>query len=131
MSQDDPLRVDSSGLVGLDRLARHLGFHTRRQQLIAANLANLDTPGYRAKELRFVEELAVHVDASGQRSAELSHQDVLVTADDEVPDEDGNTVALERQSARMVANHLRYQELNELLSRKIGLLRYAATDGKS
>jgi flagellar basal body rod protein FlgB len=61
------------------------------------------------------------------RSLEWSEE--LVVADDEAPDQDGNTVSLEGQLSKMSANTLRYKTLAELLTRKIGMLRYAANDG--
>jgi len=34
-------------------LARALGIHERRHDVLASNLANIDTPGFRAQELDF------------------------------------------------------------------------------
>ena len=128
MSTIDPSRVP---LAGLDRLAKHLAFHTERQSVIAGNLANLDTPGYRAKDVNFTEELSAQVDAGGQETTTMSFSAETVTADDEVPDQDGNTVSLEGEMAKMSNNLLRYRSIAELLSRRIGMLRYAATDGST
>lgn len=122
--------VTTGPLAGIDRLAQHLRFHGRRQQIIAANLANIDTPGYRSRELVFEETLVQTLDADGARSQAMSHDDQLVVADDETPDQDGNTVSLERQLAKMTSNNLRYRGLAEVLSRKLGMLKYAASDGQ-
>ena len=113
---------------GLDRIERHLSHHTDRQQVIAANLANLDTPGYRARDVGFTEALTVLSRGEGVDRT-LSWDQELFVSDDEPPDQDGNTVSLEGQMAKMNANLLRHQSLTELLSRRIGMLRYAATDG--
>ena len=124
----DEIRIDATPFAGLDRLSRHLGYHARRQQVIAGNLANLDTPGYRAKDLVFHEELSAQLE-DGELRRSMRHSSETVTADDEVPDQDGNTVSLETQIAKTTANTLRYEEITELLNRKIGLLKYAASDG--
>ena len=117
-----------NALSGLDRLQRHLDHHTERQQVIAANLANIDTPGYRARDVGFAETLTeIARGDETQRTMEWSEE--VVAADDEAPDQDGNTVSLEGQMAKMSANMLRYKTLAELLTRKIGLMRYAANDG--
>jgi len=129
MSDDGKLMVQGNMFAGLDRLSRHLGFHSRRQEVIAANLANIDTPGYRGRDLVFHEEFEAQV-KGGRLETTMRHADELVTKDDEVPDQDGNSVALEHQMARTVANQLRYSTLNEVLNRKIGLLKYAANDGR-
>lgn len=115
--------------AGLDRLSEHLGFHSRRQKVIAANLANIDTPGYRARDLVFHETLEARLE--GDRiTGTMTHEDEAVTRDDEVPDQDGNSVSLEHQMAKTVANQLRHSALNEVLNRKLGLLKYAASDGR-
>lgn len=120
--------LGASPFAGLDRLAGHIGHHVRRQQLIASNLANLDTPGYRARDTVFEERLTAHLGPRGWEGSSV-FEERIVTSDDEAPDQDGNTVSLERQLAKMNANTLRYSALTEILSRRIGLLRYAATDG--
>lgn len=130
MSNESKLMVSGNAFAGLDRLGRHLGFHSRRQELIAANLANIDTPGYRAKDLVFHEEFEAQI-RDGSLHQTMRHADELVRKDDEAPDQDGNSVSLEHQMARTVANQLRYSTLNEVLNRKIGLLKYAANDGRA
>jgi len=122
------MNVGATPLAGLDRLGRHLEYHTERQAMIAANLANLDTPGYRARDVSFSEQVDLQIDGN-ERLQTMRHESEAVVADDEVPDEDGNTVALEGQVSKMRANMTRYRSVSELLSRRIGMLRYAAGDG--
>ena len=118
----------ASPFAGLDRLTGHIDHHVRRQRIIASNLANLDTPGYRAKDTVFEERLTAHLERSGWTGSAVFEERAIVD-DDEAPDQDGNTVSLERQLAKMHANALRFGALAEILSRRIGLLRYAVTDG--
>lgn len=122
--------VGRTPLAGLDRLGRHLEYQTERQAVISANVANLDTPGYRARDVSFSEQVELQVRPEGNVHT-IQHETEAVVADDEVPDQDGNTVALEGQVAKMKANMLRYRSVSELLSRRIGMLRYAATDGNA
>jgi flagellar basal-body rod protein FlgB len=117
-----------SALSGLDRLQRHLDHHAERQQVIAAHLANIDTPGYRARDVGFAETLT-EVARGDEAKQTMEWSEEVVVADDEAPDQDGNTVSLEGQMAKMSANMLRYKTLAEVLTRKIGLMRYAANDG--
>jgi flagellar basal-body rod protein FlgB len=123
------LAVDSTPLAGLDRLSQHLRFLGERQGVLAGNLANIDTPGFRAKDVEFTERFdQLTTEAGTQR--QMSFETEAVTRDDEVPDQDGNTVSLETQIARMDENTLQFRSLAELLSRRIGMLRYAANDGR-
>lgn len=124
------INVGQTPLAGLDRLGHHLEYHTERQSVIAANVANMDTPGYRARDVAFSEHVDLQMRPEGPLHT-IEHESEAMVSDDEVPDEDGNTVALEGQVSKMKANMLRYRSVSELLSRRIGMLRYAATDGHS
>ena len=121
------LNLNASTLPGLDRLAQHLGYHVARQGVIAGNLANLDTPGFRARDLSFDEVLTTSRETN---ESTMTFEQTVDTSDDEVPDEDGNTVALETQIARMDETNIQYRAVAEVLSRRIGMLRYAANDGR-
>lgn len=124
-----PVAIDRTALAGLDRLSRQLGFLGARQSVLAGNLANIDTPGFRARDVTLTEKVEVDVSTSGAGRT-LAYELENKQHDDEVPDADGNTVALETQIAKLDETNLRYRSLAELLSRRIGMLRYAANDGR-
>lgn len=126
----DTFKLERAAFAGLDRLTRHLDFHARRQRVIAENLANIDTPGYRARDVSFQERFDFEIQ-EGRIRQSVTHSYETEVADDEVPDQDGNTVALERQVAKSTSNNLRYQALTELVARKLGMLKFAAGDGRS
>jgi flagellar basal-body rod protein FlgB len=128
MSPFRPVNLGSA-LSSFDRLQRHLDHHADRQQVIAANLANIDTPGYRAKDVGFSETLSEVAQKDGGTERTMEWSEEVVVADDEAPDQDGNTVSLEGQMAKMSANMVRYKTLSEMLNRRIGIMRYAANDG--
>lgn len=129
MSTIKPVAIDRTALAGLDRLSRQLGFLGARQSVLAGNLANIDTPGFRARDVTLTEDVQADVSVEGTgRSLTYALQNK--THDDEVPDADGNTVSLETQVAKLDETNLRYRSLAELLSRRIGMLRYAANDGR-
>ncbi len=119
---------------GVDRLEQAMTFHRERHSVLAGNVANLDTPGYRSIDLEEIpagtapgalartdERHLVSVDGDGAR---LSFDDSPGG-----PGLDGNTVELERELAKIDANRVRYGTSTELASRRLALLRYAASDG--
>lgn len=117
---------------GLDDALRQV-MDLRQQQLglIAGNLANADTPGYRAREMQFAEVLESVV-----RDAEAG--DANATARVEVTERapvdwalDGNSVSAEHESAKLVENKVIYEALAIGVSKHLGLLRFAASDGRS
>lgn len=114
-----------------------------RQNLISSNVANAETPGFKAKKLDFEEALARAVDLSGLGSMSTSHADhipvsggslksvapdVYENPDVEVSN-DGNTVDLEREMAAMRETSLMYKAAIQLINKKLAALKYAATDG--
>lgn len=118
----------------VDQLAGAMSFHRDRHAVLAGNVANLDTPGYRPADLHRVlgtEAGALartdpaHLNASGTPGHELSFDD-----GGQLVGPDGNAVALERELAKIDANRVRYGTSAELVSRRLALLRYAAGDGQ-
>ncbi len=125
---------------GVNELARALDFHMARQNMIAANVANVDTPGYVPKDLARAER-------PGQASFSLS----LAATDTEhivlnnggaqagfevfeqreiVPGNDLNYVSMDREMARLAANSIRFQVVGSAVAKHMGMLRYAAQDAK-
>lgn len=108
-------RIDGS----LDTLQAALTYHRERHSVLAGNVANLDTPGYRPLDLARPSETS-----GGQAQ--------VITAFDDggaFQGPDGNAVSLEREMAKIDANRTRYNTTAELVSRRIAMLRYAAGDG--
>ncbi len=118
-------------------LEQAMTFNRERQTVIAGNLANLDTPGYRARDL------APDRTAGGAEPFQLARTDPQhiagaspgdpagssVILDPADKGSDGNSVSLEREMAKLDANRVRYSTSAELVSRRLALLRYAASDG--
>src|SRR5262245_18175336 len=119
----------------VDHMETAMTFHRERHSVLAGNVANIDTPGYRPLDLERVEATspdglpmavtnAAHPQASGQTAGQ-----VLSFADGGVTGADGNAVSLERELAKVDANRVRYQTSSEIASRRLALLRYTAGDG--
>ncbi len=118
---------------GINQLGGAMSFHRERHTVLAGNVANQDTPGYRPADLQRVVGAEAgtlartdprHLTASGTPG----HGQVI---DDggQLVGPDGNAVALERELAKIDANRVRYNASAELVSRRLALLRYAAGDG--
>jgi flagellar basal-body rod protein FlgB len=116
-------------------LRRTLGYHLLRHSLLTSNVANVETPGYRAADLSFDSFLDEAERMRTTQPKHLSDSDTEVSQmevfdDSEAsPGNDGNTVSLEREMAKISANTIRYNSSLEILSRRLAILRYAATDG--
>lgn len=126
-------------------IQRGMDLAMARRRLISSNLANVETPGYKAVDVDFEKYLreargrtitAAHVNMVLTHSRHLtpvlasSHLPLRwSTAPLGEPRADGNTVDMEREMAKMAQNQIRFQALTEALNRVFALLEEAATEG--
>jgi len=103
-------------------LAAALTFREQRHEVLASNLANVETPGYRAKELEFKTAL---VEAFAETPPD-EPLEVKPTEDGSaLPRADGNTVDLDIQMAKLSENGTSYVALAKVLGHPVTLLREA------
>ena len=130
-----------------DRLHSGLGqvldLRQTQHALTASNLANADTPGFKARFVPFDQVLSSAVGRNGALDLRQTHARHLsapgMDASDPEVEEiepppwamDGNSVNPERESVRLTENAMMYDAVARGLSRRMALLRYAASDGKS
>jgi flagellar basal-body rod protein FlgB len=111
-----------------------LSWTSRRQQALSANVANQDTPGYRAKDysFSFQDQLNSLTMTTTSEKHMMPLEDTSKTRLYEVGTEEklnGNTVDLEREMSELTKNGLQYLTLIQYLSQKIKTMRYAITEG--
>lgn len=102
--------------------------------LTASNIANADTPDYRAQEIPFQELLADVMERAQDGDAvdaETLARNALVEREPLPWSLDGNSVEPEREAVRLTENSLLYNAVSNGLSRRLALLRFAASDGKT
>ncbi|MBZ5707400.1 MAG: flagellar biosynthesis protein FlgB [Acidobacteriia bacterium] len=109
-----------------EALGRFLDLTVFRHGLITANLANIDTPGYRTRDIDFRRELER---ASGEFVyANFSPMARPVQGLLERPD--GNNVSMEREGLLLAETQLRFQAGVQLLRVEFHRLSTAINEGK-
>ncbi|HMK64907.1 MAG TPA: flagellar basal body rod protein FlgB [Thermodesulfobacteriota bacterium] len=104
---------------------------TLRHKLLASNIANVDTPGYKAKDLPFNTVLKDQVmglsrtDANHLAGSPVQAGVGDVKDEERAPWEDGNNVSLDTELSRMTENALLYEAGTTLLSKKIQMYKNA------
>ena len=120
--------------------AQALKLRSQRTEVLASNLANADTPGYRARDIDFKSVLAAtgsvgspvqmtatrpgHITTatgSGNGTSELKYRTPLA------PSLDGNTVDAQLEQAAFAENSVRYQATLSFLGSKFRGLMTAIT----
>ena len=108
-------------------LQQVLDLRQQQHTLTTANLANADTPGFKAKFIRFDGLLQ---DVVNGNEGGLGSEPEIQEAEPAPWAQDDNSVMLERETARLNENLLLFNGVSRGLSRRLGLLKYAAGNGK-
>jgi flagellar basal-body rod protein FlgB len=114
-----------------------LKLRAERAQVLASNMANADTPGYKARDFDFKkilgEQMSPAETLKTTRPGHIQPTDGLVPAAQmqyrvpQQPSLDGNTVETEREQVEYSANAIRYQASLRFLDGKIKTLKTAIT----
>lgn len=111
------------GSVHMQTLEHYLDMLAMRQAVIAGNLANVDTPGYRTRDLDFAAE--VHRAVTGESvSGNVREVRGLL----ERPD--GNNVSVDRESLLLADTQLRFRLATQLLRTEFQRLKTAIHEGR-
>lgn len=113
-----------SAMISLDdALGIHptmLQFRTERTSVLASNIANVDTPNYKAKDVTFN---AVMSEIGGVSSTRIQTDTMY-----RIPvqrSRDGNTVELQSEQARFAQNSMEYHQSLQFLKSKVSGLKRA------
>jgi len=107
------------------QLESYLSLTMQRQTVLASNMANVDTPGYKTKDIDFQSEMARALAAPDGSTSEASPH--AVTGLMERPD--GNNVDIDRESVLMAETQLQYQLGTQLLKGNFHTLLAAINGG--
>ncbi len=111
-----------------------LAVASRRSQVLASNLANADTPNYKARDISFKEVLERQLAGPAPRGenpglAGTSAQQLQYRVPYN-PSLDGNTVETDVEQAEFSQNAVRYQASLNFINGRIQSLRLAITGGR-
>lgn len=104
-----------------NNLERYMDLLSARQKLVASNIANADTPGYRTKDIDFQREFMGLVEGTDPAAIE---PEGLATKPD------GNNVSMDRESRLLAENAIRFNLASTLVKSQIKLVRTAIQEGK-
>ena len=122
-------------------MSHALDFRLQRNNIVAANLANIDTPGYTPVELKFEDQLRSFLEGdkpvgmSATHERHLTHADPIEQGEMEfdaysLPDQKGNSVDLDHESSKLAENQLMYRTIITAYNKRMSLLQFAVREGK-
>jgi flagellar basal-body rod protein FlgB len=105
-----------------DSLERYMDLLSMRQKVVASNIANADTPGFKTQDLNFQSEFASALSGSQPHAAEVAGLPVK---------NDGNNVSLDREARLLAENAMRFNLASSLIREQIRMVKSAIQEGKS
>ena len=110
----------------LQRMERFLDMASLRETLVASNIANVDTPGYRTRDVDFAKEMRKAIAAP-----DSPREPVVREIRGLIERPDGNNVSIDRETMLVAQTQLQFQAGIALLKSEFKRLSTAITEGKS
>lgn len=104
--------------TALQGLERYMDLLATRQRLVASNLANIDTPGYRTQDIDFASEMS-RLLAGGEGDPAVQEVEGLLTKPD------GSNVSLDRENRLLAENAIRFNMATTLMKSNLRVMRTA------
>ena len=125
--------------ASIDSHGKALDLLSQRQKVLAANIANADTPGYQARDFDFAAALSqarghasglvprpMAATANGHATSTVDAVKLQWRTPDQ-PSQDGNTVDLDRERAHFADNAVRYEATLRFINHDVRTLLSAIT----
>ncbi len=122
-------------------LGQGLNISARKQNLISSNIANVDTVGYKPKDLNFQDALKKALADPPKAEIKVSNSkhfngledynnDPLKNYREDDSDEYHlDSVDIDKEMTKLAENNLKYKTMTEMLLRKMSMLKYSIAEG--
>jgi len=106
-------------------IEKALNIRSFYHKIIAGNIANVETPNYKEKDIDFREELGRQMTGSRDVAVKERHNE-----ENDSNSADGNTVNIENQMVKLTENSMMYSALIHVVTKKFSLMRYLINEGR-
>ena len=130
--------ISFDNALGIHQTAMPLRAH--RAEILANNLANADTPGFKARDVNFKailngeskahQSVAMERTHTGHLTGQVSRDDELLYRNPSQPSIDGNTVDTQIEQALFSRNNISYEASFEFLSGRFKGMKNAIRGGE-
>ncbi len=122
--------------IGIDKsatlLEKMLDVSSVKHKVIANNIANVNTPGYKKMEVSFADQLEKAVNESSMNKFDTFQPKIVISKEDtsETVRNDGNNVDMDKEVSALVKNTLSYNIYTQLMAKKIELVKSAIENSR-
>lgn len=113
-------------------LEKALDMYLVRHSIISDNIANAETPYFKARQVDFEGELnkAIELETQGLSGNAVGGVAPLITQDALTElGQDLNTVDMDKEMSRLTKNDVQYSAATQAVSKKFALLKYVISGG--
>lgn len=123
-------------------LAKVMSLRARKAEAISSNIANIDTPGYKARQVTFMDQLQEVLGESDSLPLMRTHkghlpvsrtpaevEPLMQTQESSLAGFDRNTVDLDHEMAALAENNMNYNAAVQMLHKKLNILKNAIVEG--
>ncbi|MBI2471700.1 MAG: flagellar basal body rod protein FlgB [Planctomycetes bacterium] len=110
--------------IGIDKsatlLEKMLDVSSVKHKVIANNIANVNTPGYKKMDVSFAEQLEKALNEASTNKFDALQPKIVISKEDtsEAVRNDGNNVDMDKEVSALVKNTLSYSIYTQLLAKK-------------
>jgi len=102
-----------------------LDYAALRQKVLAHNVANINTPGFKRQEVAFTEELSSAMDGGADDILNIDFK--VFETDDIALRNDGNNVDIDKEMSFLAQNSFKFSMFADILGDKLSKLKQAIT----
>ena len=108
----------------VDNYSKAMSRTTLRQSLLTNNIANVNTPGYKRKDVSF----NMTLEGAAKKLGTTPDDEAVVTDQSSIR-QDGNNVDMDREARLLAENALRFSVASQLAHSEISTIRTAIEEG--
>jgi flagellar basal-body rod protein FlgB len=123
-------------ITGIDKsinlLEKMLNVSATKHKVIANNIANINTPGYKKLEVSFAEQLEKVIKDTSTNKFDAFQPKIVVSKEDTngTVRNDGNNVDMDKEVSALMKNTLSYSVYTQLLAKKMELVKSAIENSR-
>ncbi|MEH7385724.1 flagellar basal body rod protein FlgB [Bacillus sp. JJ1521] len=121
-------------------LEKALDYSTLRQKVISNNIANVDTPNYKAQDVSFKNLLSNEMNSQFKAnrtnekhfeftSSKSKNRQLITTKNDTAYNHNGNNVDIDKEMASLAENQIYYNAITQRISGKFNTLKTVVKGG--
>ncbi|AHE95879.1 flagellar biosynthesis protein FlgB [Thermocrinis ruber] len=117
---------------GIDKVLPHLNFAWKRHKVILSNIANADTPNYRAKDVVMEEESVGKLKITREKHISPKSGEVfrVIEIQRRLVGNDFNNVSLEEEMAKLTQNRIAYEAYMRMIRGSVDKLNNIIKEGR-